>query len=173
MGEFSFKPLWKVLIDKGMSKEALRKALGLSHSTIARMGKGEPASFKVLGRICEYLDVGVADVVEYIPAKVRVIFDNGGGVTLQLGKWAHYYDDPAQAARDYAEYFKDGTAAGWEGHEDEAAECDPTYDEIRNGGYRVYNAGEILDEIHSDDSTGWDNIDSFCLAQNSPKTGGK
>jgi hypothetical protein len=93
-----------------------------------------------------------------------VIFDNGGGITLQLGDWAHCYDDPYQAAVDYAEYIKTGNTEGWEGHEDFAAELDPEYDQIRNGGYRVYNAAEIEAELKNEDYTGWANIDEFCEA---------
>lgn len=37
---FTFNPLWKLLIDKNMTKEDLRTALGLSPSTMAKMGKG-------------------------------------------------------------------------------------------------------------------------------------
>lgn len=93
-----------------------------------------------------------------------LIFDNGGGLTLQLGDWAHCYDDMEQAARDYAEYIKTGSTEGWEGHEDFAAELDPDYDQIRNGGYRVYTAAEISAEVANEDSTSWRNIDDFCIA---------
>ncbi len=35
----TFKPLWKLLIDREMTKEDLRMATGLSAVTIASMGK--------------------------------------------------------------------------------------------------------------------------------------
>jgi len=92
------------------------------------------------------------------------IFDNAGGITLQLGNFAHYYNNPDQAARDYHDYMVDGTAEGWEGHEEESLELNPTQDEINNGGYRVYSHSEIIDEVNSDETTGWHNIDEFCLA---------
>lgn len=53
---FSYNPLWKILIDKGMTKEDLRTALNLSPNTIAKMGKGENISMSVLHRICEYFN---------------------------------------------------------------------------------------------------------------------
>ena len=96
--------------------------------------------------------------------KGRLIFDNGGGLILQLPNFAHYYDYMDQAAEDIANYIKDETTDGWEGHEEEAAELDPTYDEIRNGGYRVYTISEIIEESKKGDSTGWANIDMFCVA---------
>lgn len=64
---FSFKPLWKMLIDKGMSKEELRTSLNLSPNTIAKMGKGEFISMEVLHRICSYLNCQPGDLLEYVP----------------------------------------------------------------------------------------------------------
>ena len=96
--------------------------------------------------------------------KGRLIFDNSGGVTLQLPNFAHYYDYMDQAAEDIANYVKDETTDGWDGHEEEAEELDPTYDEIRNGGYRVYTISEIIEECKKEDGTGWYNIDDFCSA---------
>jgi len=93
--------------------------------------------------------------------KGRLIFDNGGGLTLQLPNFAHYYDYMDQAAEDIANYINIGTTEGWEGHEEEAAEFDPTYDEI---GCRVYTIEEIVEECKKEDSTGWANIDMFCIA---------
>jgi putative transcriptional regulator len=72
---FSFNPLWKLLIDKGMTKEELRVALNLSPSTIAKMGKGENISMSVLQRICKYFNCQPGDLMVYIPNKV----DKGGG----------------------------------------------------------------------------------------------
>jgi putative transcriptional regulator len=66
---FSFNPLWKILIDKGMTKEKLRIALKFSPSTIAKMSKGENVSMDVLDKICEYFNVPLSDIVEYIPEK--------------------------------------------------------------------------------------------------------
>lgn len=76
----------------------------------------------------------------------RVIFDNGGGITVQLHGWAHYYQDPTQAAQDIAEWLKNHDTIGWEGHEIEALACDPTYDEIRNGGYWIWEPGSAYPE---------------------------
>lgn len=66
---FSFDPLWKLLIDKKMTKEEMRTALKISPATIAKMGKGENVSMDVLERICNFFDCKIEDVVEYIPEK--------------------------------------------------------------------------------------------------------
>ncbi|HAG10107.1 MAG TPA: XRE family transcriptional regulator [Desulfotomaculum sp.] len=66
---FSYNPLWKKLIDKGMTKEQLRKALGLSPSTIAKMGRGEKISLQIIEKLCQYFNCQPGDLFEYIPDK--------------------------------------------------------------------------------------------------------
>lgn len=66
---FSYKPLWKILIDRGMSKEDLRIALKLSPNTIAKMGKGEFISLTVLHKICAHFNCQPGDLLEYVPEK--------------------------------------------------------------------------------------------------------
>lgn len=65
----SYKPLWKTLIDKDMTKQDLRKATGLSSTTIAKMGRDETVTTQVLARICGALQCQMADVVEVVPAE--------------------------------------------------------------------------------------------------------
>ncbi|MCQ6275412.1 helix-turn-helix transcriptional regulator [Bacillus sp. V3B] len=62
---FSYDPLWKLLIDKKMTKEKLRTAIKVSPATIAKMGRNENVAMSVLDRICTYLDCQLDDVVEY------------------------------------------------------------------------------------------------------------
>ncbi|RDU34714.1 XRE family transcriptional regulator [Neobacillus piezotolerans] len=62
---FSYAPLWKLLIDKGMTKEDLRKRIGTSPATIAKMGKGEYVAMEVLNRICDELNCEIQDVIEH------------------------------------------------------------------------------------------------------------
>lgn len=64
---FSYNPLWKMLIDKNMTKESLRKALKLSPSTIAKMGRGEKVSLEVIEKMCAYLNCQPGDLFDYIP----------------------------------------------------------------------------------------------------------
>lgn len=61
---FSYTKLWKLLIDKGMTKEQLRLAAKLSPNTISAMGKGEVISGKMLERICEVLSVTPNEIME-------------------------------------------------------------------------------------------------------------
>lgn len=60
----TFKPLWKLLIDKDTTKEDLRVATGLSAATIAKMGKDGNVTTDVLDRICTALAVDVNDICQ-------------------------------------------------------------------------------------------------------------
>jgi DNA-binding Xre family transcriptional regulator len=62
---FSFNPLWKLLIDKGITKVQLGKEIGVSSSTLAKMGKNEYVAMEVLDRICSLLECKIEDVVEH------------------------------------------------------------------------------------------------------------
>ncbi|MDK2965374.1 helix-turn-helix transcriptional regulator [Lacrimispora sp.] len=64
---FSYTPLWVILIERKMTKEDLRKKIHASPTTIAAMGRGEGISPKVLGRICETLNLQPGDIMTYIP----------------------------------------------------------------------------------------------------------
>lgn len=62
---FSYKPLWKKLIDKDMTKKALMNSTHISKSTMDKMGRSEIVSMEVLARICDVLNCDIADIVEY------------------------------------------------------------------------------------------------------------
>ena len=62
----SYKKLWKLLIDKDMTKMDLREAIGVSTATIARMSKGVPVSTEVMMKICKTLDCDIGDIMTVI-----------------------------------------------------------------------------------------------------------
>ena len=62
--KMSYKKLWKLLIDKDMKKTDLRKAAGISSSSLAKLGKDENVTTDVLLRICKALDCELDDIVE-------------------------------------------------------------------------------------------------------------
>ena len=64
MAVITFDPLWKLLIDRKMSKNELAKVTGLSKSTIAKMTNGESVTLEVVARICDHLRCSLSDVVE-------------------------------------------------------------------------------------------------------------
>ena len=60
----SYKKLWKLLIDKDMTKTQLREQADIATSTLAKLSKDEQVSMDVLLRICKTLDCGLDDIVE-------------------------------------------------------------------------------------------------------------
>lgn len=63
----SYNKLWKLLIDKGMTKTELRLATDMSTTTLARLGKNENVSMDVMLRICKVLDCKFDDIVDLTP----------------------------------------------------------------------------------------------------------
>mgnify|MGYP003235229445 CR=1 FL=1 len=60
----SYNKLWKLLVDKKMSKADLRKAAGIAPNTMTRLRRDEEVTLSVLNRICVALDVNIGDVME-------------------------------------------------------------------------------------------------------------
>lgn len=63
---FSYKPLLKLLIEKDMTKTQLRKEIGMSMSTLAKISKNEYISMNTLDNICKYFHCKIEDVIEFI-----------------------------------------------------------------------------------------------------------
>lgn len=63
----SYKKLWKLLVDKEMSKGDLHKASGLSSSAMTKLRKGEDVSMEALRKICICLGCNIGDIVEFVP----------------------------------------------------------------------------------------------------------
>ena len=61
----SYNKLWKLLVDKKMSKADLRKAAGIAPNTMTRLRRDEEVTRAVLNRICVVLDVNIGDVMEF------------------------------------------------------------------------------------------------------------
>ena len=61
---YNYNRLWKLLIDKGMTKTQMREAVGISTNILAKMGKGEPVAMDSLAKIASALKCGLDDIVE-------------------------------------------------------------------------------------------------------------
>jgi|LSQX01.3.fsa_nt_gb putative transcriptional regulator len=66
MMKTSYKKLWKLLIDRDMTKTDLRKAAGISSSSLAKLGKDENVTTDVLMRVCSALNVELNEIVETV-----------------------------------------------------------------------------------------------------------
>lgn len=62
--KITYKPLWKLLIDKEISKTDLRKKTKIAPSTFTKMNNDQQVSLDVLARICKELNCGFDDIVE-------------------------------------------------------------------------------------------------------------
>ena len=62
----NYNKLWKLLIDKGMTKTQMRLRADISTTTLAKLGKNETVSMDVLLKICKLLDCNVGDIMEVI-----------------------------------------------------------------------------------------------------------
>lgn len=61
--ETSYNKLWKLLIDKGMTRTEMRVKAGISTTALARMGRNEPVSLETLAKITAIFDCGLDDII--------------------------------------------------------------------------------------------------------------
>ncbi|GHU73382.1 hypothetical protein FACS189450_13060 [Spirochaetia bacterium] len=62
----SYKPLFKLLIDKGLKKSDLKDLIGISLPTLAKLSKGQPISGTTIERLCTYFNCQPGDIMEYV-----------------------------------------------------------------------------------------------------------
>lgn len=60
----SYTKLWKLLIDKNMTKTQLIKDAKISTNAMAKLGKNEDVRVEVLVKICNTLDCNIDDIME-------------------------------------------------------------------------------------------------------------
>lgn len=61
--QIRYNKLWKILVDKKLSKADLRKAIGVAPNTLTKLRRDEEVSMSILIRICEYLNCDIGDIV--------------------------------------------------------------------------------------------------------------
>ena len=62
----SYKKLWKLLIDKDMTRTDLRDAIGASTSTFAKLSRGELISGNIMMKICRELGCNIGDMMDVV-----------------------------------------------------------------------------------------------------------
>lgn len=60
----TYKPLWKLLIDRGLSRSEMRVQSGISTRALAKLGRDEDVNTDVLRKICAFLQCDISDIVE-------------------------------------------------------------------------------------------------------------
>lgn len=66
MRKISYNKLWKLLVDKKMSKADLRKATEVAPNTMTKLRRDESVSMTVLLKIAACLDCDISDIREFI-----------------------------------------------------------------------------------------------------------
>ena len=64
---FSYKRLWKLLIDKDMKKKDLVKTAHISTYTVNKLNRGDNVNTDTLVKICSALNCAIEDIMEIIP----------------------------------------------------------------------------------------------------------
>lgn len=67
----TYKPLWKLLIDRDMTREELRIKAELSPATIAKLSKDGNVTTMVLDKICRALDCQLSDIATVLPKEAK------------------------------------------------------------------------------------------------------
>ena len=65
----SYKPLFRLLLERDLSKTQLKNGVSLSPNVMSKLSKGEYVSMEVIERICKYLNCRIEDVIEILPDK--------------------------------------------------------------------------------------------------------
>lgn len=60
----NYNKLWKILIDRNMTKTQMRLAVGLSTVTLAKLNKGKKVRSVIIDRICETFHCRQEDIME-------------------------------------------------------------------------------------------------------------
>ena len=66
-----YNKLWKILIDRKMSKGDLGKLAGISPNTMTKLRRDEIVALSILDKICEALDVDYGDIIEHVKATIE------------------------------------------------------------------------------------------------------
>lgn len=62
---FSYKPLWRLLLENDITKTQMREQLGLSPATLAKMSKDQYVSMEILDKLCTHFKVQPNDIIEW------------------------------------------------------------------------------------------------------------
>lgn len=65
----TYKKLFRLLIDKGMTNAELMEKAGFSANIITRIKRDNYISLDSIEKICKTLNCGVDDILEFIPNK--------------------------------------------------------------------------------------------------------
>ncbi len=65
----SYKPLFKLMIDRDIKRGDIVRMSGVAYSTLGKMANGENVNMSVVEKICLALDCRIEEVVEILPER--------------------------------------------------------------------------------------------------------
>ncbi len=69
-----YSKLWKLLIDKGMTKTDLLDLTGISSRMLAKLSKNQTVTTDTIARICDALKCDVSDIMEAMPDEKLTLY---------------------------------------------------------------------------------------------------
>jgi len=63
---FSYNKLWKILIDRNMSKKELAEKSNISLTSLSKLKKGANVNTEILLKICIALDSDISEILEIV-----------------------------------------------------------------------------------------------------------
>lgn len=69
---FEYAKLWKLLKTKGYKKNDLKKYVGITPATLAKLNKNQNVSMEVLSRLCDFLECDISDIVEHVYTPYKI-----------------------------------------------------------------------------------------------------
>lgn len=67
----SYNKLWKMMIDKKISKTEMTHLAGISTNAMAKLGRDEDVRVNILEKLCLALDCKLDDIVEIVPEESK------------------------------------------------------------------------------------------------------
>ena len=61
----TYDKLWKLLIDKKMTRTKLKNLSGVSFNVLAKMSRNEFVSMESLSKICDSLNCDISEIMEF------------------------------------------------------------------------------------------------------------
>ena len=61
---FSYKKLFKLMIDKDLKKKDLCEMAGISTTSVTKLVKGQNVNTEILDKICNALSCDISDIME-------------------------------------------------------------------------------------------------------------
>ena len=67
MNMISYRPFYETLLKKGITEYHLIYKQGISANILHRMKHGRNITLRTLDSLCQILNCGISDIIEYLP----------------------------------------------------------------------------------------------------------